>query len=115
MKQLGDPEFYIGDGIHCNLQCPLAMERLGLSIKACYVFSILFCLCVHVVGQSTVPGNLVRLSGFRDPGTHMRTHRYLPAPYLIPGLEHMTTLPDRDVTNGHISQNSILHAYVVSR
>jgi hypothetical protein len=67
------------------------------------------------MGQWTMPGNLVRLSGFRDPGTHMRTHRYLPAPYLIPGLEHMTTLPDRDVTNGHISQNSILHAYVVSR
>jgi hypothetical protein len=41
-----------------------------------------------------MPGNLVRLSGFRNPGTSdLRGICVSPTPNQIPVLEHMITVP----------------------
>lgn len=59
------------------------------------------------MGQWTVPGNMVRLSGSRSPGTsYLRMRGVSLAPNQIPGLEHVTTTPHiKNVTTGHIAQN----------
>ena len=60
------------------------------------------------VGQWTMPGNLVRLNGFRNPSnSYMRTVGVSPTPGQIPGLEHVTTTPHiKNVTIGHVAQNT---------
>lgn len=64
-----------------------------------------------LVGQWTVPGNLVKLNGFSNPSiSYMVDERRCftySTPNQIPGLEHVTKIPHiKNVTNGHTAQNA---------
>lgn len=64
-----------------------------------------------LVGQWTVPGNLVRLNGFSNPSiSYMTDERRCftySTPDQIPGLEHVTKTPHiKNVTSGHTAQNA---------
>jgi hypothetical protein len=87
------------------------------SFQPCFVLLLnLFFHCI-IVGQWTVPENLIRLSGFRNLSILLRSVGVSPMPDHIPGLQHVTTTPHiKNVTTGHVAQNtelSMLMRYVV--
>lgn len=73
---------------------------------SCEVKAILLMLVILtlILGLWSMPGNLVRSRGFRNPGSHLRKVDISPASDQIPGLEHMTTtLHIESVITDHVS------------